>query len=174
MAPVDLDDRGAAVADHDEVRGTHAAVAELGSGQRQHGDCALDGELALVVDEGLVDGKLGTAAEYEAVVGGIPVPGALTPRLVAGQLPWGLGCLCTPVRSDGRQRRDRLLDLQGLDVTRQDRMAVPLLSPAGESCGTDPHRRTKFPALLSRCSAVGGHGKVPCSTRERAVMDRSP
>ncbi len=72
--------------------------------------------MALEVHEGLVDGKLGTAAEYDAVVGGIPVPGALTPRLVAGQLPWGLGCLCTPVRSDGRQRRDSLLDLQGLDV----------------------------------------------------------
>jgi hypothetical protein len=107
---------GAAIADHDEVRGAHACVAELGSGQRQHGDCVLDREFALEVNEGLVDGKLGTAAEYEAILSGIPVPGAFAPRLVAGRLPGALSCLCAPVSSDGRQRRDGPLDLQGLDV----------------------------------------------------------
>ena len=59
VGAVDLDDRGAAVADHDEVRGAHARVAELGSGQRQHGEGVLVLGLPLEVHEDLVDGKLG-------------------------------------------------------------------------------------------------------------------
>jgi hypothetical protein len=62
------------------------------------------------------NGKLSTAAEYEVVLGGISAPGALAPRLVAGRLPGGRGCLCAPASSDDRERRDSLLDLQGLDV----------------------------------------------------------
>jgi hypothetical protein len=43
VGPVDLDDDGATIADHDEIRGTHACVAEPGAGQREHRDRVLQG-----------------------------------------------------------------------------------------------------------------------------------
>jgi hypothetical protein len=102
---VDLDYHGAAVADHGEVRGAHAGVAELGSRQRQHGEGVLGPGLPLEVDEDLVDGKLGLAAEDEAVLGGITLFSTLAPRLIAGCLFGRLGCLVTPAGCDGGQPR---------------------------------------------------------------------
>src|SRR5580698_1641662 len=43
--PVDLDDSSAPVADHDEVRGSHGRVAELGAWQREHSERVSDGEV---------------------------------------------------------------------------------------------------------------------------------
>src|ERR1700726_2239188 len=86
MRSVDLDDDGAAVADHDEAWGPHASVAEPGPRQRQHGDRVLHGGLPLEFLEDPVEGKLRAAGEHEAVLTGMSALGALEPGLVASRL----------------------------------------------------------------------------------------
>lgn len=123
-------------------------VAELDSGQRQHGEGVLVWGLPLEVYEDLIDGKLGLAAEYEAVLGGITLFGALAPRLVAGCLSGGPGCLVAPVGCDSGQSRGGLLcrtsgwvdenRLVGLAATRQRRLrsggalGIPAASARGD------------------------------------------
>lgn len=116
VGSVNLDDRGAAVAEHDEIGSAHAEVAELCPRQRQHGDRFLDRAVPLDFHEDLVDGKLSAAAEYQAVMGGVAPFCALAPCLVGGRLPVRLGRLVAPVCCNGGQWKRGLLDHQGLDV----------------------------------------------------------
>ena len=115
VGPVDLDDHGAAVADHDDVRGAHGRVAELGPGQRQHGEGVLGG-VPLDVHQDLVDGQLGAAAEDEAVLGrdnrlrrARAAPGCRVP-------PGGPGLPVAPAGGDGGQLRGGRLRSPGTDI----------------------------------------------------------
>ena len=87
VGPVNLDDHGAAVAEHDEIGSAHARVAEFYPRQRQYGDRLPDRALPLDFREDLVDGKLGAAAEYQAVLGGVAPFCVLAPCLVGRRLP---------------------------------------------------------------------------------------
>jgi hypothetical protein len=98
VGPVNLDDRGAAVAEHDEIGGAHSGVSQLRPRQRQHGDRLPERALPLDFREDFIDGQLGATAEYQAVLRGLAAFRMLAPRLVGRLLLVELSHLVPPVR----------------------------------------------------------------------------